>query len=108
MPKGYRHLTYEERCRIPALKGSGRSNGEIARQLGRDPTTVGRETRRNGGEGGYAHAEAQARANRRRPALFPAQAGKRAGPCTSEWKPGEQCVMPDAAAPLGAYLECVQ
>ena len=23
MPKGYRHLTYEERCRISALRGSG-------------------------------------------------------------------------------------
>lgn len=68
MPKGYRHLTYEERCQISALKGSGRSNGEIARQLGRDPATVGREVRRNGGEGGYAHAEAQARAEARRSA----------------------------------------
>ncbi len=27
MPKGCRHLTYEERCQISALKGGGRFNG---------------------------------------------------------------------------------
>ncbi len=51
MPKGRRRLTYEERCRIPALKGSGRSNGKTARQLGRDPSSICREIRRNVGEG---------------------------------------------------------
>ena len=67
MPKGCRHLTHEERCRISALKGSGRSNGGFARRLGRDPATVGRKVRRNGGEG-YAHAEAQGKAEARRSA----------------------------------------
>jgi len=40
MPKGYRHLTYAERCQIHALRKSGHSNAAIARQLGRDRTTV--------------------------------------------------------------------
>ena len=30
MPKGCRHLTYEERCHISALKASGQSNGGVA------------------------------------------------------------------------------
>jgi len=36
MPKGYRHLTYGERCQIYALRKSGLSGAAIARQLGRD------------------------------------------------------------------------
>ncbi len=42
MPEGYRHLTYAERCQIHALMKSGLSGGAIARQLGRDRTTVWR------------------------------------------------------------------
>ena len=49
MPKGYHHLTYGERCQIYALRKSGLSGLAIARQLGRDRTTVWREVRRNSG-----------------------------------------------------------
>ena len=69
MPKGYRHLTYEERCRISALKGSGRSNDEIARQLGRDPSSISRGFRRNGAARGYGHVEVQGKAEGRRSAV---------------------------------------
>ena len=55
MPKSYRHLTYEERCQIEALKKSGISIGLIAEQLGRDRTTIYREIRRNSGKRGYRH-----------------------------------------------------
>ncbi|MYA88139.1 MAG: helix-turn-helix domain-containing protein, partial [Boseongicola sp. SB0662_bin_57] len=57
MPKGYRHLTYEERCQIHALRKSGLSDAAIARQLGRDRTTVWREVRRNGGLRGYCQVQ---------------------------------------------------
>ena len=66
MPKGYRHLTYAERCQIHALRKSGLSDAAIARQLGRDRTTVWREMRRNSGERGYRHAQAQRRSEARR------------------------------------------
>ena len=68
MPKGCRHLTCEERCRISALKGSGRPNGGTARRPGRGPAAAGRGIRRSGGEMGYAHAEAQGQAEARRSA----------------------------------------
>lgn len=68
MPKGYRHLTYEERCQIHALRKSGLSDAAIARQLGRDRTTVWREVRRNGGLRGYRHKQAQEKASARRSA----------------------------------------
>ncbi len=68
MPKGYHHLTQEERCQICALRKSGLSEPAIARQLGRDRTTVWREVRRNGGGRGYRHRQAQGKASARRSA----------------------------------------
>ena len=66
MPKGYRHLAYEERCQIDALKKSGLSQGAIAQQLGRDRSTIYREIRRNTGGRGYRHKQAQRIAETRR------------------------------------------
>ncbi len=68
MPEGYRHLTYPERCQIHALRESGISDAAIARQLGRSPSSVPREIRRNGGARGYRHAQAQRLAEGRRSA----------------------------------------
>ena len=44
------------------------SVSEIARQLGRDKSTVSRELRRNRGAGGYRHKQAQRLAEERRSA----------------------------------------
>ncbi len=66
MPEGYRHLTHPERCQIHALMESGLSAAAVARQLGRSPSSVPREIRRNGGARGYRHAQAQRRAEARR------------------------------------------
>src|SRR5690606_13750882 len=64
----YRHLTQEERYQIAALLSAGFSNVAIARQLGRHPSTIGRERRRNAGERAYrampAHKAAQTRRHR--------------------------------------------
>jgi len=68
MPKGYRHPTCAERCRIEASKGSGFSRGEIARHPGRDRSTIHREIGRNGGGRGYRHEWAQGMAEARRKA----------------------------------------
>jgi IS30 family transposase len=43
----YRQLTQEERYRITALRMCRCSRAEIARQLQRHPSTIGRELRRN-------------------------------------------------------------
>ena len=68
MPSGYHHLTHGERCRTCALRKSGLSDLAIARQIGRDRTTVRREIRRNGGGRGYRHGQAQCKASARRSA----------------------------------------
>ena len=58
MPVGYHHLTPAERCQIHALLHRGWSKREIARDLGRDPATISRETSRNRGQRGYRHQPA--------------------------------------------------
>ncbi len=65
MPEGQRHLTHTGRSRIHALRESGLSNGAIARQLGRDRTTVWRGVRRNSGKRACRHVQAQRRAEGR-------------------------------------------
>ena len=62
----YRHLTQEERYQIAALLSAGLSNVAIARQLGRHPSTIGRERRRNTGERTYRAASAHKAAQTRR------------------------------------------
>jgi IS30 family transposase len=66
MPKGYTHLTRDERCQIYALKKSGMSTGGIARVVGRDPRTIRREIVRNSGERGYRFKQADEKARARR------------------------------------------
>ncbi len=75
MPEGQRHLTHPGRSRIHALMKSGLSNGAIARQPGRDRTTVWREVRRNSGKRACRHAQARRRAEGRRSAA-PSVPGK--------------------------------
>ncbi len=68
MPSSYHHLTHEESCQIYALRKSGLSDPAIARQLGRDRTTIWREVRRNSGGRGYRHKQAHGKASARRSA----------------------------------------
>ena len=66
MPKGYKHITYEERCQIEVLLKSGKIPSEIARILGRDRKTISRELSRNTGLRGYLHKQAHCKATERR------------------------------------------
>ncbi len=66
MPVGYHHLTHAERCQIHALLHRGWSKREIARDLGRDPATISRETSRHCGQRGYRHQPADGKAVARR------------------------------------------
>ncbi len=66
MPVGYPHLTHAERCQIHALLHRGWSKREMARDLGRDPATISRETSRHCGQLGYRHQPADGKAVARR------------------------------------------
>ena len=65
----YRQLSPAERYMLAALRRQGCNQAEIARQLGRHRSTVGREVRRNStrADGHYRATTAQERTNGRRP-----------------------------------------
>jgi transposase, IS30 family len=60
------HLTFEERGFLYRSKKKGKSNTEIAELMGRHPSTIGRELRRNRGQRGYRPKQAQRLADERR------------------------------------------
>ena len=64
----YRQLNAEERSALAALRSVGLNNAEIARELGRHRSTVGRELKRNAAphDGWYRSKRAHQRAHARR------------------------------------------
>lgn len=58
MPKHYKHLTYEQRCQIYALKQRNFSQGAIASDIGVKQCTISREFARNSGMRGYRFKQA--------------------------------------------------
>lgn len=62
----YKHLAQEERFLIQNLFQEGCSLRKIAKQLGRSPSTVSREVKRNKGKRGYRYKQANEFAERRR------------------------------------------
>ena len=67
MPKGYKHITCEQRCQIYSLNKNGFSCRRIARELGCCPSTICRELKRNSGaRRGYSYKRAQRLAEQRR------------------------------------------
>jgi len=60
------HLTLEERDRIAQLRHQGADQKEIAQAVGRCPSTISRELRRNRTDDEYHAAQAQREAERRR------------------------------------------
>lgn len=58
-PLSGRFLSFEEREEIALLRAQGHGAREIARQIGRDPSTISRELRRNAAtRGGYVEYRA--------------------------------------------------
>src|SRR5512137_255752 len=55
----YGHLSQDERSQISALLKAGLPISRIAQMLGRHPSTIGRELRRNAGLRGYRPHQAQ-------------------------------------------------
>jgi IS30 family transposase len=68
MPKQYTQLDQKERDRIFLLKEKGMSDSDIAHQLGRDKSTIGRELKRNRHQKfkQYLPDTAQRKANKRK------------------------------------------
>ncbi len=62
----YKQLTYEQRCQIEVLNKSGMNQQEIADAVGTSQSTVSRELKRNTGQRGYRHKQAQGKAEERR------------------------------------------
>ena len=63
----FKHLTMEEREVISQMHFAGQSQAAIARSLGRDGSTIGRELKRNGqADGSYSACGAQQQAMARR------------------------------------------
>lgn len=91
----YQQLNAEERSALAALRTLGLSRAEIARQLGRHRSTVGRELQRNSApyDGGYrcvrAHQRAHARRyrSRRNSQFEPEHWSRIEGLLQEEWSP---------------------
>jgi IS30 family transposase len=67
MGQSYEQLTLEERCEIARRREAGESIRKIAAAMGRSPSSISRELKRNGASGGTyqpAYAGDQARARR--------------------------------------------
>ncbi len=62
----YKQLTYAQRCQIEVLNKSGMTQREIAEAVGTCQPTVSRELKRNTGQRGYRHKQAQGKAEARR------------------------------------------
>lgn len=58
MPKGYHHLTRDQRCQLYVLNSSGKSTDSSAKVLGVHPSTIYRELSNNKGRKGYAYQQA--------------------------------------------------
>lgn len=65
MAKGFRHLTYEDRCQIKILLKSGFPIASIASKIGFHRSSIYREISRNKGKAGYRYKQAHSFAMRR-------------------------------------------
>jgi len=63
-----RHLTFEQRCKLAALREAGATQAAIAAQIGSSQSAVSRELRRNASPGGYGGGAAHEAAAMRRSA----------------------------------------
>ncbi|MEW8072929.1 MAG: helix-turn-helix domain-containing protein [Candidatus Thiodiazotropha endolucinida] len=69
----YNQLTENERYQIFMLKKAGHSQKEIAGLVGRSPSTLSRELRRNQGLRGYRPKQAQRLSDARRKGAYKAR-----------------------------------
>ena len=65
MNRKFKHLTEPERAQIQILIKQGYSNRRVATAMGRHHTTISRELKRNTGQRGYRHQQANNKARQR-------------------------------------------
>ena len=65
MPKGYHHLTRDQRCQLYTLKATRESVDKIAIIIGVHRSTLYRELSRNRGKKGYRYQQAHEKASER-------------------------------------------
>ena len=94
MPKGYHHVTREQRSQIFALKAIDTTQNKIAEIIGVSASTVSREIKRNRGKRGYRYKQADKIAQERRSQisqapkkLTPALIGKIEEKLALDWSP---------------------
>ena len=66
MPKGYHHVTREQRSQIYVLKAIPTPQNKIAEMIGVSPSSVCRELKRNTGQRGYRFKQADDMSRERR------------------------------------------
>ena len=69
MPKGYHHLTRDQRCQLYTLNSNGKSAGSIVEVLGVHRSTLYRELSRNKGQKSYRYEQAHEKALERKHAI---------------------------------------
>ena len=99
--RGYTQLTQDERYQNYALRKAGHSQKEIAEVLGRSPSTISRELRRNKGLKGYrpkqAHRLAQNRKKERDRTRIPKSTWARVEQLLREdWSQEQSSALPEA------------
>jgi IS30 family transposase len=62
---GHKQITDNDRFQISVLHNEGVSNGRIAKIIGKDRSSIGRELSRNAGKAGYRPEQAHIKAKRR-------------------------------------------
>jgi len=73
----HQQLTYEQRCQISVLNKSNYSQRKIGKMIGVNQSTISRELKRNAGNRGYRHKQAQSlSAQRRKEACIPTKMTK--------------------------------
>lgn len=88
MPKGYQHVTRDQRCQIYAFKSMDMSLRNIAKKIGKNVSTISREISRNTGLRGYRINQADSRACERR-----SNASKSPKKLTDELKTQIECKL---------------
>jgi IS30 family transposase len=67
-PKGYHHMTRDQRCHLQILKSRGLSQRKIAEEIGVNASTICREIARNSDRFSYQFEEADEKSSKRRSA----------------------------------------
>jgi IS30 family transposase len=110
-----KHLTFEQRCQIQALRGARMTQAAMAEAIGASQSAVSRELQRNQGQRGYRCQQAQEKAQTRR-SVASSVARKmtdeviaiiEAKLCTEQLSPEQISGWMTATQPVSVSHECI-